>query len=372
MSSVKEKIKLEIKNMKKIYPNGDGVENINIQVHEGEFVTMLRPSGCGKSTILRTLGGFLKIDGGEILLDDQAIQDLPPEKRPTAMVFQSYNLWPHMTVYENLMFGLKIRKVPKAVMQKEADEALKLVGMEGYGKKYPNQLSGGQQQRVAIARALLLKPSVLLLDEPFSALDAKIRQQMREELKRIQEELNITVVFVTHDQEEAMALSHRIVVMNKGHIQQIGSPESVYNEPVNAFVADFIGESNQLDGIMLADYQVEFNGRVYQCVDKGFAKREPIEVVIRPEDLKLCRPEEGNIVGVVKSCIFMGANFSIEVEQGDYTWTAHSIHYAQPGDTIGLYLEPDAIHIMKEFDNDDAYPDDPEEELLPPEEEEEA
>ena len=272
MSSVKEKIKLEIKNMKKIYPNGDGVENINIQVQEGEFVTMLGPSGCGKSTILRTLGGFLKIDGGEILLDDQAIQDLPPEKRPTAMVFQSYNLWPHMTVYENLMFGLKIRKVPKAVMQKEADEALKLVGMEGYGKKYPNQLSGGQQQRVAIARALLLKPSVLLLDEPFSALDAKIRQQMREELKRIQEELNITVVFVTHDQEEAMALSHRIVVMNKGVIEQVGTPEEIYDNPATKYVASFIGEMNFIE---------ENGGKV---------------LAVRPEDIILTKGDSGDMV----------------------------------------------------------------------------
>ena len=295
MSSVKEKIKLEIKNMKKIYPNGDGVENINIQVHEGEFVTMLGPSGCGKSTILRTLGGFLKIDGGEILLDDQAIQDLPPEKRPTAMVFQSYNLWPHMTVYENLMFGLKIRKVPKAVMQKEADEALKLVGMEGYGKKYPNQLSGGQQQRVAIARALLLKPSVLLLDEPFSALDAKIRQQMREELKRIQEELNITVVFVTHDQEEAMALSHRIVVMNKGVIEQVGTPEEIYDNPATKYVASFIGEMNFIE---------ENGGKV---------------LAVRPEDIILTKGDSGDMVGSVRSIMMLGHYAEVIIQMGNQT-----------------------------------------------------
>ena len=295
MSSVKEKIKLEIKNMKKIYPNGDGVENINIQVHEGEFVTMLGPSGCGKSTILRTLGGFLKIDGGEILLDDQAIQDLPPEKRPTAMVFQSYNLWPHMTVYENLMFGLKIRKVPKAVMQKEADEALKLVGMEGYGKKYPNQLSGGQQQRVAIARALLLKPSVLLLDEPFSALDAKIRQQMREELKRIQEELNITVVFVTHDQEEAMALSHRIVVMNKGVIEQVGTPEEIYDNPATKYVASFIGEMNFIE---------ENGGKV---------------LAVRPEDIILTKGDSGDMVGSVRSIMMLVHYAEVIIQMGNQT-----------------------------------------------------
>ena len=295
MSSVKEKIKLEIKNMKKIYPNGDGVENINIQVHEGEFVTMLGPSGCGKSTILRTLGGFLKIDGGEILLDDQAIQDLPPEKRPTAMVFQSYNLWPHMTVYENLMFGLKIRKVPKAVMQKEADEALKLVGMEGYGKKYPNQLSGGQQQRVAIARALLLKPSVLLLDEPFSALDAKIRQQMREELKRIQEELNITVVFVTHDQEEAMALSHRIVVMNKGVIEQVGTPKEIYDNPATKYVASFLGEMNFIE---------ENGGKV---------------LAVRPEDIILTKGDSGDMVGSVRSIMMLGHYAEVIIQMGNQT-----------------------------------------------------
>ena len=295
MSSVKEKIKLEIKNMKKTYPNGDGVENINIQVHEGEFVTMLGPSGCGKSTILRTLGGFLKIDEGEILLDDQAIQDLPPEKRPTAMVFQSYNLWPHMTVYENLMFGLKIRKVPKAVMQKEADEALKLVGMEGYGKKYPNQLSGGQQQRVAIARALLLKPSVLLLDEPFSALDAKIRQQMREELKRIQEELNITVVFVTHDQEEAMALSHRIVVMNKGVIEQVGTPEEIYDNPATKYVASFIGEMNFIE---------ENGGKV---------------LAVRPEDIILTKGDSGDMVGSVRSIMMLGHYAEVIIQMGNQT-----------------------------------------------------
>ena len=295
MSSVKEKIKLEIKNMKKTYPNGDGVENINIQVHEGEFVTMLGPSGCGKSTILRTLGGFLKIDGGEILLDDQSIQDLPPEKRPTAMVFQSYNLWPHMTVYENLMFGLKIRKVPKAVMKKEADEALKLVGMEGYGKKYPNQLSGGQQQRVAIARALLLKPSVLLLDEPFSALDAKIRQQMREELKRIQEELNITVVFVTHDQEEAMALSHRIVVMNKGVIEQVGTPEEIYDNPATRYVASFIGEMNFIE---------ENGGKV---------------LAVRPEDIILTKGDSGDMVGSVRSIMMLGHYAEVIIQMGNQT-----------------------------------------------------
>lgn len=242
-----EEIKLQIKDMKKHYQNGDGVDNINFVVHKGEFLTMLGPSGCGKSTILRTLGGFLNIDEGDILIDNQSIKNLPPEKRPTSMVFQSYNLWPHMTVEENLAFGLKIKKLPKEEIKQKIKRGLELVNMAGTQKKYPGQLSGGQQQRVAIARALILEPSVLLLDEPFSALDAKIRMQMREELKKIQEELQITVVFVTHDQEEAMMLSHRIVVMNKGVIEQIGSPIEIYDHPATKFVAGFIGEMNFLN-----------------------------------------------------------------------------------------------------------------------------
>ena len=244
---MEEKVKLQIRNMKKHYKNGDGVENINMDVREGEFLTMLGPSGCGKSTILRTIGGFLDIDDGDILIDGCSVKDLAPENRPTAMVFQSYNLWPHMTVYENLAFGLKIKKYSKEEISRSVKRGLELVNMQGFEKKYPGQLSGGQQQRVAIARALLLKPSVLLLDEPFSALDAKIRAQMREELKKIQEELKITVVFVTHDQEEAMALSHRIVVMNKGVIEQIGRPDEIYNHSATEFVCNFIGDINRLE-----------------------------------------------------------------------------------------------------------------------------
>ena len=240
-------LKLEIRDMTKRYDNGDGVEHINLKIYEGEIVTMLGPSGCGKSTILRTIGGFLDVTDGDILIDNESIVKLPPEKRPTAMVFQSYNLWTHMTVYENLAFGLKLRKIPKDQIRADIDKHLKLVSMSGFEKKYPTQLSGGQQQRIAIARSLLLKPSVLLLDEPFSALDAKIRQQMREELKKIQAELGITVVFVTHDQEEAMALSHRIVVMNKGKFEQVGTPTEVYDNPATKYVASFIGEMNFIE-----------------------------------------------------------------------------------------------------------------------------
>lgn len=291
---MENKIKLQIVNMKKHYKNGDGVDNINIDVCEGEFVTMLGPSGCGKSTILRTLGGFLEVNEGDILIDGVSVKKLPPEKRPTAMVFQSYNLWPHMTVYENLAFGLEIRKISKAGIKEEVERGLKLVNMNGYEKKYPLQLSGGQQQRVAIARALLLKPSVLLLDEPFSALDAKIRGQMREELKKIQEELNITVVFVTHDQEEAMALSHRIVVMNKGVIEQIGTPTEIYDRPATKFVASFIGEMNflsQADGTTIA---------------------------VRPEDVVLTKGEvTGQIAGSVRTIMVLGHFVEVNVEVGN-------------------------------------------------------
>ncbi len=280
--------------MKKKYKNGDGVENINIDVYEGEFLTMLGPSGCGKSTILRTLGGFLDIDEGEILIDGLPVQNLPPEKRPTAMVFQSYNLWPHMTVYDNLAFGLEIKKMPKDQIKREIEKGLKLVKMESFANKYPGQLSGGQQQRVAIARALLLKPSVLLLDEPFSALDAKIRAQMREELKKIQEELNITVVFVTHDQEEAMALSHRIVVMNKGVVEQIGTPTEIYDRPATEYVASFIGEMN------------------------FFHENDGSTIAVRPEDVVITKEEQsGAVQGYVRTIMVLGHYVEVNVDVGD-------------------------------------------------------
>ncbi|PNV63344.1 ABC transporter ATP-binding protein [Clostridium sp. chh4-2] len=291
---MEKNVKLSIKNMKKKYKNGDGVENINIDVYEGEFLTMLGPSGCGKSTILRTLGGFLDIDEGEILIDGLPVQNLPPEKRPTAMVFQSYNLWPHMTVYDNLAFGLEIKKMPKDQIKREIEKGLKLVKMESFANKYPGQLSGGQQQRVAIARALLLKPSVLLLDEPFSALDAKIRAQMREELKKIQEELNITVVFVTHDQEEAMALSHRIVVMNKGIVEQIGTPTEIYDRPATEYVASFIGEMN------------------------FFHENDGSTIAVRPEDVVITKEEQsGAVQGYVRTIMVLGHYVEVNVDVGD-------------------------------------------------------
>jgi putative spermidine/putrescine transport system ATP-binding protein len=286
-------IKLEIKDMTKRYDNGDGVEHINLQIYEGEIVTFLGPSGCGKTTILRTIGGFLDVTSGDIVVDGQSIVGLPPEKRPTAMVFQSYNLWPHMTIYENLAFGLKLRKVPKATIDKDIKEILELVSMSGTEKKYPGQLSGGQQQRIAIARSLLLKPSLLLLDEPFSALDAKIRQQMREELKKIQSDLGITVIFVTHDQEEAMSLSHRIVVMNKGKFEQVGTPAEIYDNPATLHVASFIGEMNFIK---------QNGGKT---------------IAVRPEDLAVTPGVGGALTGTVRTVMLLGHYVVLNVQCGD-------------------------------------------------------
>ncbi|NCB94049.1 MAG: ABC transporter ATP-binding protein [Clostridia bacterium] len=286
------KIKLQLRDMSKLYDNGDGVAHINLDIYEGEIVTFLGPSGCGKTTILRAIGGFLDVTGGEIAIDGQNVANLPPEKRPTAMVFQSYNLWPHMTIYENLAFGLQLRKHPKAQIKQEIEDILKLVSMPGCEKKYPGQLSGGQQQRIAIARSLLLKPSVLLLDEPFSALDAKIRQQMREELKKIQSDLGITVIFVTHDQEEAMSLSHRIVVMNKGKFEQIGTPTEIYDKPSSKFVASFIGEMN-------------------------FVPEKNEIVAVRPEDIEITEPTNSDYVGTVQLIMILGHYVSVNIAYKD-------------------------------------------------------
>lgn len=280
--------KLEIRDMTMLYKSGDGVRGINLSVEKGELVTLLGPSGCGKTTILRTIGGFIRNQEGQILIDGVDVAGLPPEKRPTAMVFQSYNLWPHMTVYENMAFGLKLRRIPKAEQKKRITEMLDLIKMPGYEQKYPTQMSGGQQQRIAIGRSLLLQPDVLLLDEPFSALDAKIRSQMREELRKIQTDLNITVVFVTHDQEEAMALSDRIVVMNKGVFEQIGDPQEIYNRPCSRYVADFIGEMNFID-------------------------TEDSVLAVRPENISIA-DNGGDMDGYVRNIMMLGHYMEMTVD----------------------------------------------------------
>ncbi|MFC6463616.1 ABC transporter ATP-binding protein [Marinilactibacillus sp. GCM10026970] len=282
-------VKVQIEQVFKTYPNGDGVRDVNLDIYEGEILTLLGPSGCGKTTILRVLGGFNEVTSGKVKIDGEDVTTLSPEKRPTGMVFQSYNLWPHMTVYENLAFGMKLRKIPAKEIKKDITEMLALLKMEGTEKKYPTQLSGGQQQRIAIARSLLLKPAVLLLDEPFSALDAKIRMQMREELKRIQSELNITVVFVTHDQEEAMALSHRIVVMNKGEMAQVGTPSEIYDAPKDAYVASFIGQMNFLE--------VDNSSKAF-----------------RPEDIKITESEASEFRGIVQSIMMLGHYASVLID----------------------------------------------------------
>lgn len=310
--------KVIVEGVTKKYPNGDGVEDINLAIYEGEILTLLGPSGCGKTTILRIIGGFNDVDAGKVIIDGKDVVRLPPEKRPTAMVFQSYNLWPHMTVYENLAFGLKLRKVPKAQIRKEIADVLEMVRMKEMEKKYPGQLSGGQQQRVAIARSLLLKPSVLLLDEPFSALDAKIRMQMREELKRIQAELNITVVFVTHDQEEAMSLSHRIVVMDKGKVAQIGPPSEIYDHPNSKYVASFIGEMN-------------------------FINRGQSQIAVRPEDIKVSIGKEGEYKGKIASIMLLGHFASVQIAYNETIIKAYvpraSSYSLKEGMTISFDIE---------------------------------
>ena len=338
---------IEIKNVSKTYGDNTVLNNLSLNIRKNEFLTLLGPSGCGKTTTLKILAGFENSDIGKVLFNNEDISALPPYKRQLNTVFQKYALFPHMNVYENIAFGLKIKKVSKNEIDKKVSEMLKLVALEGFEKRAIDSLSGGQQQRVAIARALVNEPKVLLLDEPLGALDLKLRKEMQSELKRIQRRLGITFIFVTHDQEEALTMSDTIVVMNKGVIQQMGSPEDIYNEPANAFVADFIGESNIVNGTMLEDLKVEFCNHVFTCVDKGFNSNEVVDVVIRPEDIEIISPEKGMITGKVNSVKFKGVHYEIEVIENEHKWIVHNIKNAEIGAMVGLNISPESIHIMR-------------------------
>lgn len=328
--------------------NGQQVlDNINLYINRNEFLTLLGPSGCGKTTTLRIIGGFESPDVGDILFEGKKINDLPPYKRKLNTVFQRYALFTHMNVYENVAFGLKIKKMDKKVIDHKVKEVLELVNLSGYENRDIESLSGGQQQRIAIARALVNEPQVLLLDEPLGALDLKLRKDMQLELKKIQQSLGITFVYVTHDQEEALTMSDTIVVMNEGKIQQIGNPVDIYNEPKNAFVADFIGESNIIDGVMVRDFYAEFAGKGFHCVDKGFSDNEKVDVVIRPEDIKLVPFEEGMIQGVVESVIFKGVHYEMMIKGNDIDWMVHSTLMEPAGTAVGMSILPSDIHIMK-------------------------
>ena len=323
------------------------LDDIHLEIHDKEFVTLLGPSGCGKTTTLRIIGGFESPNAGDVFFDGARINDLPPYKRQVNTVFQRYALFPHLNVFENIAFPLKLQKVDKAEIRTRVEEMLSLVSLKGFEKKNVNLLSGGQQQRVAIARALISKPRVLLLDEPLGALDLKLRKDMQNELKNIQKQTGITFIYVTHDQEEALSMSDVVVVMQGGKIQQIGSPTDIYNEPENAFVADFIGESNIVDGIMLQDRKVRFSGHTFACVDGGFSANEPVDVVVRPEDVDVVLPENGMLVGTVTGVTFKGVHWEIIVDIGGFKWMIQTTDYVGMDARIGLYIEPDAIHIMK-------------------------
>ena len=323
------------------------LDHINLYINDSEFLTLLGPSGCGKTTTLRIIGGFTTPTSGDVTFDGERINDVPPHKRQINTVFQKYALFPHLDVFENIAFGLRIAKVPEDEIRQRVGEMLEVVSLKGFDRRRIDQLSGGQQQRVAIARALVNRPKVLLLDEPLGALDLKLRKEMQIELKRIQQALEITFIYVTHDQEEALTMSDRVVVMRDGNILQIGTPQDIYNEPCNAFVADFIGESNIIDGIMHKDYLVEFANDYFDCVDKGFSLKERVQVVVRPEDFKIVPADKGKISGIVESIIFKGVHYEIMVDAMGYKWKIHTTQYVEPGTLIGMDVAPMDIHIMK-------------------------
>ncbi|MDO4154169.1 MAG: ABC transporter ATP-binding protein [Clostridia bacterium] len=353
----KNAVIIDLKNISVSFDGQPILKDLNLYIRDGEFITLLGPSGCGKTTTLRIIAGFLEPDSGEVIFEGKVINGVPAYKRQVNTIFQRYALFPHLNVYENIAFGLRLKKMKEKDIQAKVSEMLTLVNLKGFGSRKIDSLSGGQQQRVAIARALAVDPRVVLLDEPLGALDLKLRKDMQVELKNIQQRLGITFIYVTHDQEEALSMSDTIVVMDNGKIQQIGTPTDIYNEPKNAFVADFIGESNILDGIMHSDFSVEFQGMKFQCVDKGFGKDEPVDVVVRPEDVDIVPPEEGMLKGVVTSVTFKGVHYEIIVDIDGFKWMVQTTEYSAVGDKIGISIKPDEIQVMKKSEYSGLYGD---------------
>ncbi len=348
---------VELKNISVAFGQERVLNQLNLSIKDGEFVTLLGPSGCGKTTTLRIIAGFVTPDEGDVLFDGKSIKETPAHKRQVNTIFQRYALFPHLNVYENIAFGLRVKKTPEKEIKERVSEIIKLVNLEGFEKRDISKLSGGQQQRVAIARAVVNRPKVLLLDEPLAALDLKLRKDMQVELKNIQKSLGITFIFVTHDQEEALTISDTVVVMNEGIVQQIGTPKDIYNEPENAFVADFIGESNILPGVMKSDFLTEFSGASFTCLDKGFDKDELVDIVVRPEDVDIVPPSMGMLEGEVTSVTFLGVHYEIIVDIGGFKWMIQTTDEQQVGDKVGLSIEPDAIHVMKKSKYSNLYGD---------------
>ena len=344
---------IDLIHISKSFDNTVVLDDMNLYIRENEFLTLLGPSGCGKTTTLRIIGGFETPDTGKVIFNGEDITKMPPNKRQLNTVFQKYALFTHMNIAENIAFGLKIKNKSKAYIDDKIKYALKLVNLDGYEKRMPDSLSGGQQQRIAIARAIVNEPKVLLLDEPLGALDLKLRQDMQYELIRLKNELGITFIYVTHDQEEALTMSDTIVVMNQGYIQQIGTPEDIYNEPENAFVADFIGESNIIPATMVRDELVEILGTKFACVDKGFGENKPVDVVIRPEDVELVKPEDGIIQGTVTHLIFKGVHYEMEVTANGFEWLVHSTGMFPVGTNVGIKVDPFNIQIMNKPESED-------------------
>ena len=348
---------IELKNITKSFDGEVVLDNISLDIYDNEFITLLGPSGCGKTTTLRLIGGFESPDSGDVLFNGRRINDLPPHKRNVNTVFQRYALVPPLNVFENVAVPLREKKVPREEIDERVEEMLSMVALSGFENRSVTRLSGGQQQRVAIARALISNPQVLLLDEPLAALDLKLRKDMQQELKKIQKATGITFIFVTHDQEEALSMSDTIVVMSEGRIQQIGTSVDIYNEPKNAFVADFIGESNILDGVMLRDKSVSFSGHTFECVDGGFQPNEAVDVVVRPEDVDIVPMDKGMLRGVVTSVTFLGVHYEVIVDIGGFKWMIQTTDFVDVDERIGLYIEPDAIHIMKKSEYSGLYGD---------------